>query len=338
MASEAIGGKVTAMIPRSLPRLLILLLLSLLLACAQAAPATPAMPTAPTESPVPTGGPQGYPGWPPLADGGELLPIPVTSELVVGSNRFLLNLVDKDNAPLASPDRAVDLNFYDLDADPATPASTVAGVYLPTIPQLPGLYRAQVDFGRAGVWGLEVETTEQDGSVRTGRMLFSVRETSSTPPIGGQAPASDTPTADTTAEIELISTDDDPNPAFYRLSVAQALEEHWNFLLVFATPAFCRTATCGPALDIVKEVAPEFDGLVEVIHVEPYELEMVDGQLQPVLRDGQLVPVPSVVQWGLLTEPMIFAVSSDGTITAKLEGVASADEIRAAMAYIASGE
>jgi hypothetical protein len=290
-------------------------------------------PASPPATPSPTL--QGYPGWPPLDNGGELVPIPVTSELAVGTNRFLLNLVTRENEPLASPDRKVSLSFYDVAADPVRPASTVEGTYLPTIEQLPGLYRAEVEFGRAGTWGLEVEATEPDGSQRSGRMLFSVRAESTTPAIGGDAPASSTPTADSLSEIEQISTDDDPDPTFYQTSVEEALAAERPFLLVFSTPAFCKTSTCGPALDIVKSVAPDYAGRVEFIHVEPYRLESVEGHLQPVLQDGQLVPVESVVEWGLLTEPMIFAVDDAGKVRAKFEGVASADEISAALEEIA---
>jgi hypothetical protein len=306
--------------------LALLLVMGLAGACGPGALPSPSPATSPT-------GPIGYPGWPPLDDGGELLPIPVSSELTVGENRFLLNLVDQQNEPLASPDRQVTLSFFDLAADPGRPATSVSGTYLATIPQLPGLYRAVVDFERAGVWGVEVEATEPDGSTRTGRMVFSVRPTSSTPAIGAPAVASTTPTADSAEDIAGISTDSQPKPDFYRWSVDEALAEGQPFLLFFGTPAFCRTATCGPVMDIVKEVAGDFDD-VSVIHVEPYELQEVDGQLQPVLREGQLVPVESVVEWGLLTEPMLFAVDGEGIVRAKLEGVASADEVRAAMEEI----
>jgi hypothetical protein len=309
-----------------------LAVLAVLLLAAACGPAAPAMPTPPGEA-SPTG-PTGYPGWPPLDQPGELLPIPVTSELAVGRNRFLLNLVDEQNEPLAAPDRTASLSFYDLAADPANPTATVQGTYLPTIPQLPGLYRAMVDFERAGAWGIEVETTEPDGSKRTGRMVFSVRATSSTPALGSAAIASTTPTADTPEEIAQISTDAQPEPAFYRLSVDEALAQGEPFLLFFGTPAFCKTATCGPAMDLVKQVAADFKGEVAVIHVEPYQLQPVGGHLQPVLREGQLVPVESVVEWGLLTEPMLFAVDGDGIVRAKLEGVASGDELRAAMEAI----
>jgi hypothetical protein len=293
-------------------------LLALVLAACSGGPAGPSLSaTAPAD-------------WP-RQGAQELVPIPVASELAIGSNRFLLNLVDPANEPLAAPDRPVELRFFDLATDAEQPAITVAGTYLPTIPQLPGLYRATVDFPRAGDWGLEVVATEADGSQRAGRVVFGVREESSTPAIGAYAPSTITPTGDDPPSIATISTDDDPVTAFYTTSVDRALDAGIPFLLIFSTPAFCRTAVCGPALDIVKSVAPEYGDRMTFIHVEPYELEMVDGALQPVLVDDQLVPVAPVVEWGLLTEPYIFVVSDVGRVTAKFEGVAAADEIRAAL-------
>ena len=96
--------------------------------------------------------------------------------------------------------------------------------------------------------------------------------------------------------MAALSTDDEPVIFFYETSVADALAAGDPFLLIFSTPAFCRTATCGPALDIVKTVAPEFQERVTFIHVEPYQLEMANGQLQPVLRDGQ----------ALMAKPLVF--------------------------------
>lgn len=261
----------------------------------------------------------------------ELVPIPVASELVIGSNRFLLALVDPANEPLAAPDRPVELRFFDFAADADQPAITVAGTYLPTIPELPGLYRATVDFPRAGEWGLEVVATEADGSQRAGRVVFGVLEEGSTPAIGEYAPATVTPTGDDPPSIAAISTDDDPVTSFYTTSVDRALDAGIPFLLIFATPAFCKTAVCGPALDIVKSVAPEYGDEMTFIHVEPYELEMVDGALRPVVVDDQFVPVEPVAEWGLLTEPYIFVVNDMGRVSAKFEGVAGADEIRAAL-------
>jgi hypothetical protein len=321
-------------------------LLGLLLAACTATPASTPPPSLP---PTPTpdlsqscsgaglsGEAPSYPGWPPDA-AFELVPIPVSSELAVGSNRFLLSLIDAQNEQLASADRPVELRFYDLAVDAQTPAITVAATYMPTTAELPGLYRVdEVRFPCWGEWGLEAITTEPDGSQRTGRMIFPVRPASSTPPIGAPAPVTATPTADTPAEIAAISTDTEPDADFYTTSVDTALAEHKPFLVIFSTPAFCRTRTCGPALDIVKDVAAQFKPEVTFIHVEPYLLEQVSGNLQPVLSDqNQPIPVAAVTDWGLPTEPYIFVVDADGRVTAKLEGVAAADELEAALREVA---
>lgn len=267
---------------------------------------------------------------------GDLVPITVNSELVVGSNRFLLNLVDRANEPLASLTRRATLKFYELAADPETPVVSVVGTYMTILESLPGLYRAQVDFAHAGQWGLEVVTDEPDGSHRTGRLSFPVRETGTTPLLGAPAPPSKTPTASNADQIKTISTDTNSDPDFYRLSVDQALADHQPFLLIFATPAFCRSATCGPALEVVKSVAPEFKDRVAFIHVEPYQLQLAGGQLQPVI-DAQNKPIPiqAVEEWGLPTEPYVFVVDGEGNVRAKFEGVAAADEIRQALAAVA---
>ena len=289
-------------------------------------------PTPPGASSSP---PTSYEGWPP-SQRFELIPIPVSSELTVGPNRMLVNLIDGANEPLAAPDLAVRLRFYDLATDPGTPKSQADAVYTPIVEGRPGLYRANVTFEHAGDWGLEAIATEPGGDQRTGRMVFSVRESGTTPLIGAQAPASDTPTGSTAAEVAGISTDDDPDADFYRQSVADALAANQPFVLIFATPAFCRTATCAPALDVVKSVAAFHKDRVAFIHVEPYELHEIDGALQPVLSEQNLpIAVEAANEWGLPTEPYIFIVDGAGTVKAKFEGVAGAEELEAALAELA---
>jgi len=262
----------------------------------------------------------------------ELIPVPVSTEIVVGQNRFLMNLIDATNTPLVSADRPVQLRFFDLAEDPATAKTETPGIYTPLVEGRPGLYRAAVNFDSAGDWGVEVETTEPNGGHRTGRTVFSVRDSGTTPAIGDLAIAVDTPTATTPAEIARISTDDHPDPDFYRLTITEAVDADKPFLLAFATPAFCQTQTCGPALDVVKSVATDYKDRVNFLHVEPYELKEVDGNLQPELSADNLpVPVPAVEEWGLPTEPYIFVVDESGAVTAKFEGVAGADELRAAL-------
>ena len=130
--------------------------------------------------------------------------------------------------------------------------------------------------------------------------------------IGAKAPASKTPTAaDVGGDLTKISTDTNPDPAFYKTSVADALAAHKPFMLVFATPKFCTSKQCGPTLDQFKPIA-EANPDVTFINVEPYQLKVVDGALQPVLdANDQLQATDITNEWGLLSEPWIFAVDRE---------------------------
>jgi len=271
------------------------------------------------------------PGWPPQQTNFALTPVPVSTQIVVGPNRLLFNILDKQNQSIASADTPVDLKFYNLAANKTQPVTETPATFMPTIEGRPGLYRADVSFDAAGDWGVDATSTNPDGTKSNGRFVFSVLEQGTTPAVGAPAIASDTPTATTSDEIKTISTDDNPDPDFHKQSVAQALAAHEPFALVFATPAFCTSQMCAPTLDMVKSVAADYKDRMTFIHVEPYELKMVDGALQPVLDENNLpIAVQATNEWGLPTEPYIFVVDSSGKVTAKFEGIASVDELRAA--------
>jgi len=280
--------------------------------------------------------PPDYQGWPPNSTFA-LIPYPVSTEITVGPNRLLVNLLDAStNTSTASADHPVQLRLYDMAADVTRPALTADATYLPTIPALPGLYRAMVDLGHAGTWGLEAIQDPGTDQARVGRVVFDVRASGTTPAIGAPVQAEDTPTATDAAGIAAISTDDDPDPDFYTTSISGALAAHEPFVVVFATPAFCQSATCGPTLDLVKSVAADFKGRLTFIHVEPYQLTMTDGHLQPVLSaDNNPIPIQPVEDWGLPTEPYVFVVDGQGKLSAKFEGIASLEELRAAFDAVA---
>ncbi|TMB58215.1 MAG: hypothetical protein E6J47_00460 [Chloroflexi bacterium] len=198
------------------------------------------------------------------------VPIVVSAELGTGHARVLLTAEDAARRSLASPDLSLRAGFYDLAASVETPTSRVEATFRWLIPDERGIYVAYTDFTHAGDWGVEVTTHATGQADRTGRVTFSVREQTTTPAIGDDAPASDTLSASDAAGLRAISTDDDPDPAFYRLSIRDAIAAGMPFVIVFANPAQCASRTCGPALDLVKEVAPTYEGRVNFIHVEPW--------------------------------------------------------------------
>jgi hypothetical protein len=273
-------------------------------------------------------------GWPLAGQVMSSGPVPViaSSELIVGANRFLFTVVDQQSNPIASPDLTTKVAFYDLAKDPAAPVSSTAGRFLWAIPNERGFYVTDATFSEAGEWGAEITSTPKSGSPSTARIRFQVEQKGSTPAIGSPAPSSPTPTlADVGGDIHRISSDPNPDPTFYQTSEPDALAAHKPFVLVFATPAFCQSRVCGPTLDGVKNVAKQEPG-VTFINVEPYELDFVNGQLQPKLdAKGQLQPVKSVDDWGLQTEPWIFVVDGNGIVRGSFEAVVGQDELKAAI-------
>jgi hypothetical protein len=262
-----------------------------------------------------------------------ILPVIASSEISQGPNRFLFGLADAAGAPVSAPGVNVRLELFDDAADPDVVAFEAGARFLWAIEDVSGLYAADLDFPHPGRWGIRFHADFPDGRSETVRADLDVSETSSTPAIGSPAPSIDTPVADDVGgDLRLISTDPHPDPRFYRVSLSDALAAHAPTVLVFATPAFCQSATCGPTLATIKTVADAHPQGVDFIHVEPYQMAIRDGSLQPLLSgDGRLQVAPWTAAYGLLTEPFVVIVDAAGLVQAKFEGAITADELEAAL-------
>lgn len=276
-----------------------------------------------------------YPGWPgsgSIVGKSDFIPVLVSAEVGTGHSRVLITLLDDAGRTIAAQAVTVDERFYDLASSTDTPISETTGTFRWLIPDAKAIYTSYADFARAGDWGMEVTAHESGKPDRTARVTFSVRETTVTPAVGADAPPSDTLTATDPAALVAISTDEDPDPRLYVLSIKDAIDAGKPFVLVFATPLFCTSSTCGPALDLVKQVMPDYIERVNFIHVEPYLLQVTDGQTQPALDvTGHPQAVRAAVEWGLPTEPFVFVVDAQGKVAAKFEGMAYPDELSAAL-------
>jgi hypothetical protein len=254
----------------------------------------------------------------PLSDA-EAYPVFASPEIVVGENRLLIGLLNQDDAPIGSRDIDVRMRFFDLARSDSEPVTESELKFVP-IDRFRGIYVSNVAFDAPGKWGAEA-TIEGDGYDEVVRTRFQVLGKPTTPQLGEIVPAVDTPTADDVARLSEISTDKDPSPRFYQRSIADAVRARDPFVVVFATPKFCQSATCGPMLKIVRKVAPEFPNLT-FIHVEPYDLDKVPQEL---------APVPSALKWGLPSEPWTFVVGKGARLEAKYAVVLSPEELRSTL-------
>ena len=241
--------------------------------------------------------------------------------LAVGEQRMLVALVESEgNRPVGGPGTVVDFEVFYGD-EPDDNATLVPGSFLWTVPDVRGLYRLDVTFDRPGTWGVIAHLPDEEPSEMA---LFSVVPDSPVPDVGSAAIAIATPTADD-FPLHEISSDPDPDPAFYSLSLDRAIESGRPTVVVFATPAFCTSVTCGPTLDVVKGIAPDFPG-VNFVHVEVYE------NLDAASFEDLVVAAP-VTEWRLPSEPWVYVIDQDGVISDRFEGTVDEAELASALRY-----
>ena len=289
---------------------------------ATTSPTTPRASTAPS-----TSGSSGGSGAP------AILPIPITGAFRVGDNRVVFTLTDATGQKqVAAPDRTLTIGYHGPTGESIAPAPqtfiwAIEGAY--------GVYAGHATFPTAGKWTADFTTHAPGSPTQTTTFGFDVRQTVEVVSPGDAAPSVKTPTlADVGGDVAKISTDSKPERRFYETSEDAVLAAKKPFVLVFATPKFCTSQTCGPTLNKLKPVAAAHPEMT-FINVEPYQLKDDNGQLQPVLdAQNALIPVDAAIAFKLSTEPFVFVVGADGTVSASFELVFSPEEIEAAIQQV----
>jgi hypothetical protein len=266
----------------------------------------------------------------------DVLPTIVSSELGVGPNRILVSVLDPTGTkPAGSPDRKVSVAFRGpggetIAAQPSTFIWAIEGTV--------GVYVLHATFPTAGAWTADFTTSAPGSPEATIPFGFDVKARTDVLAPGDPAPSVATPTiASVRGDVTKVSTDTNPVARFYETSEADALAAKKPFVLIFATPKFCRSSVCGPTLEKLKPVAAAHPEMT-FINVEPYLLKDDQGQLQPVLdAGGNLQAVPATVAFKLSSEPFVFVVGGDGKVSSSFELVFSPEEINAAIKAVEAG-
>ena len=269
-------------------------------------------------------------------------PIIVASDLAVGPNRFVVGLVDPTRNELVI-DARLHLRLFKLESQAGTATLKAVVDARPLTVQRSythihedgklenheagtvGVYVAQLEFDSPGTWGVEITGTQKDGQPLP-RLVpaFTVQERSRSVPLGAPAPSTVQLVLSDVKDISEIDTSNPPNPDMHSMTVADAVKSGTPTVIVFATPSFCVSRTCGPVKETVDQLYGKYKGRANFVHIEPYDLAKV--------QSGQgLVPVPAMAEWGLQSEPWVFMVDEGGTVAVKFEGIVGFDELEAAL-------
>jgi peroxiredoxin len=150
---------------------------------------------------------------------------------------------------------------------------------------------------------------------------ITVAEHPEIPDIGDAAPVVDTPTVSSVGgDIASIDTRVPPD-SMHDVNLSEVIGKK-PVVLVFATPALCASRVCGPVVDVEEQVkaAAEANGDdVAFIHMEIYEDNTPPN------------PRSQVSAYGLVTEPWVFVIDSDGKVAERIEGAFSVAELQSAV-------
>lgn len=231
--------------------------------------------------------------------------------LALGPVRMIAKAVTDDGAEYGGPDTPMTLVLRQGETETEVPTR-----WIWSQEGYAGFYVANAVLDRSGAWTAHLVSDDGESSP----FPIQVADISIVPAVGRPAIASDSKVLGDGVEFDDLTTDPDPDPDLYRMTVADAITSGKPSVLVFATPMLCRTAVCGPVLDEMKDIAIAYPD-VEFVHVEIYEPVDYD--------DPELIPVDAVVEWQLPSEPWIFVVDDEGLVAASFEGYVDGPEVAA---------
>ena len=246
----------------------------------------------------------------------------------VGPNRVVFGLIDSEAGPLRDANVRVS-TFRLAGGQQEGPIETVEATFRKWPVGAGGVYTVQLSFDTPGAWGLGITVLEADGSTRTSSPGIQVTAKSSTPAIGRSAPRSVSKTVGDVDSLGQLTSDQNPDTELYQMTIAEALDTGKPLMVTFSTPAFCSSATCGPQLDVVKEIKEQYKGRANFIHVEVYDNpHEIQGDL------SNAIIAPALTEWGLPSEPWTFVVDGEGMVQAKFEAFTTREELENALVAV----
>jgi hypothetical protein len=171
----------------------------------------------------------------------------------------------------------------------------------------------------AGVYTMQL--TDNDGAT-TSIDIYDPADVA-IPQVGAPLPSVDTPTVDNGRGVDPICTRDPACP-LHEHTQSSVLESGQPLAYLIGTPAYCKTAVCGPVLDLLlAQQASRPD--MGMVHAEVYTDDTIE------------VVAPAVTAYSLNFEPVLFVADASGTLVARLDSIWDESELTAALDLAGNG-
>ena len=290
-----------------------------------AAAAAPTPTTAPEPAPEPTVRPDmaklNY--GPRTAEG--LQAILGTGDLGVGTNRFGFVMTSQTGF-VTEPTTKLTTRFVPDRGDESDVVQRATAYFQPWPYGNRGMYAAELEFDRAGTWKVDIGVAAPDGFPAVAQLIVEVGESTAAPRVGDPAIRSVTRTLDDVGSLAELSTGSLQDEDLYRTTLAAAIDSGTPTVVVFASPAFCTNAVCGPQVEVLQELKDLYKGQANFVHVDFYDNP---HEIQGDLDKARISP--AVTEWSLPSIEWTFVIDGGGTVTARFEGFATLSEVEAAL-------
>lgn len=185
-----------------------------------------------------------------------------------------------------------------------------------------GLYTLQFNFSNQGKHLLVANIPSENGFVEKAEVSFNINAQTIAPDVGQLAVKSDTKTYNSVDNPSQLTTGSNYDQNLYKYTLAEAVKRKNPVIVVFASPAFCVNAVCGPQVETLSLLADKFATKADFIHVDLYENpEKVQGDLSTAVISK------AVKEWRLPSNEWTFIIDVNGTITARFQGFATFNEL-----------
>jgi hypothetical protein len=179
-------------------------------------------------------------------------------------------------------------------------------------------YVVQHTFDTPGDWGMRATIKGK----KPGDAVLQITDpaTAAWPVPGNALPAVETPTPGNTMDVDPICTHSEGTCPFHTTSLDAVVGKNGKpTIALLATPALCRSATCGPVLDILVSESEAVRDKLNIVHVEVYK-DSSGKTLSPAFE-----------AFHTDSEPVMYMADKGGVVTERFNGPFDKTEAAAAI-------
>ena len=274
--------------------------------------------------------------WETRTDNEDLKLILATPDLGPGTRRFAVVLTDTTGIVALPVVQLASFKYPDESAGKSEregPLETALARYYPFPYGTRGIHVTEFTFDEPGFWGIEANVPRPDGTVATIEVLMEVHEQTTSVDVGQIPPLSVSRTLMDVDDVSDLTTGSNNDESLYQVTVAEALQNGKPTVVVFASPAFCTNAVCGPQVEVLSNLSATYGDGADFIHVDLYvNPKEIQGDLTRAIH------TPLLAEWGLVSQEWTFVMGDSGEVVGRFENFVPQEELELSLLSVLNPE